>query len=322
MTIRIGMIGYRNHAKRLINIIKNRNDCELALIYYPFKLLDIPCATNDIRDLYTCDAVVIASPNQTHFEYIMHLLNNFKGYIMCEKPPVNSIEDLEQLSAISESNKERVFFNYNFRFSYLNSLFTNHIFQEKVGEIIHINIISTHGLAFKTEYKNSWRANGNINLHAITETVAIHYIDLLNLHFGKVIKYFYTPTIVANTGTAFDTAHLSLEYKDKVTASIFVSYASPMINEILVIGTSGFCTIRDNLIKFFFPRDTFDTKGFFINPPLEMEHSINRSEDYECSLIKSFDFFIQHVHRKKKINTFYFDISLASNYFVLETRKT
>ena len=39
----------------------------------------------------------------------------------------------------------------------------------ELEKIIQINIISTHGLAFKKEYKNSWRSDGKNNLHNILD---------------------------------------------------------------------------------------------------------------------------------------------------------
>ena len=43
-----------------------------------------------------------------------------------------------------------------------------------------MNIISTHGLAFKKGYEESWRADGKNNLHNILDTVSIHYLDLFS----------------------------------------------------------------------------------------------------------------------------------------------
>ena len=314
-TIKIGVIGYRKHASRLIDIIDQRKDTQIIYIYHPTKSIDSPCATNSFQDLYKCDAVLIASPNSTHFEYIMKLLKNEEIYIFCEKPPVNNTDDLQELSGISAENKGRLFFNYNLRFSYLNDVLSDVDYKKYIGEAIHVKVVSTHGLAFKEEYKNSWRADRTNNLHAITDTVAIHYIDLLSLHFGEVISFCYTPSIVAGTGTAYDTVHLSLEYRDKLTASILVSYACPLINEFSLIGANGLLSTLENQVKIFSPRDTFDDKGFFEIPPLKLKKSISINDDYINSLSRSLSFFIDHVKAKRAIDTNYFDRSLSSNQF-------
>jgi len=320
-TIKIGVIGYRKHASRLIDIIDQRKDTQIIYIYHPTKSINSPYATNYFQDLYRCDAVLIVSPNSTHFEYIKKLLKNEEIYIFCEKPPVNNIDDLQELSGISVENKGRLFFNFNLRFGYLNDVLSDLNYNKYIGEAIHVKVVNTHGLAFKEEYKNSWRADRTNNLHAITDTVAIHYIDLLSLHFGEVISYCYTPSVVAGTETAYDTVHLSLEYRDKLTASIFVSYACPLISEFSFIGTNGLLSILENQLKIFSPRDTFDDKGLFKNPPLKLKKDISFKEDYILSLSKSLSFFIEHVKERRAIDTNYFDISVSSNQFILQCSK-
>jgi len=316
MKLQIGIIGYRNHALRLINLVSQNKYCEVKFIYHPNKNINHPCGTNRLQDLYQCDGVFISSPNQTHFNYIEKLLEHCKGYIFCEKPPVNRLSDLEKLSNISNSDKSRIYFNYNFRFGLLNSVLHNSDYLKALGNIHHIKIISTHGLAFKKDYSNSWRADGENNLHSITETVAIHYIDLLRLNFGQINTYSYNPDIIAKTGTAYDTVHVALKF-DKVTASIFASYASPLINEISIIGTDGFLKICEGELILCSPRDIFDANGFFKTPPIIQKRVIDNQKEYENSLKKSVDFFISHVQEKKKIDAKYFEASLSSNRFLL-----
>ena len=320
MILQIGIIGYRNHALRLIQLVSQNEYSEVKVVYHPYKKLDLPCATNRIQDLYQCDAIVISSPNQSHFGYIVRFLKHYKGYIFCEKPPVNSLADLQRLSNIPCSDKNRVYFNYNYRFELLNSILNDSIYLKKLGSILHIEILSAHGLAFKKEYINSWRADGENNLHAITETVAIHFIDILGLKFGQFNNYVYNPSIIANTGNAYDTVHIALNF-DKVTASIFASYACPVIDDISIIGTEGLLRISDGQLNFYYPRDTFDENGFFKAPPLIQKSKIDMQYEYQKSLRNSFEFFIDHAHKKKKIDLKYFDASISSNRFLLEIQK-
>ncbi|HHT9106426.1 MAG TPA: Gfo/Idh/MocA family protein [Candidatus Wujingus californicus] len=319
MKVKIGIIGYKNHALRLIKLVSQNEHSTIKFIYHPQKRIDHSCATNRLEDLYQCDAVIISSPNYTHFDYIMNLLKYFKGYIFCEKPPVVRLTDVESLSSISRSDKSRVFFNYNYRFGFLNKILSDSYYLEKLGIIHYINIICDHGLAFKEDYINSWRADGKDNLHAIMETVVIHYIDLLRLHFGQIINYVYKPYNVANTGTAYDTVYTMLSF-NKITASIYASYASPYINKIFIIGTKGFLEILEGQISLYYPRDTFNSNGFFKSPPLNRKIVMNNQKEYEDSLKKSLEFFICHVLEGKKIDTKYFEASLSSNKFLLEIR--
>ena len=37
MVVKLGIIGYKNHAKRLISILDNKKGCSLEFIYHPLK---------------------------------------------------------------------------------------------------------------------------------------------------------------------------------------------------------------------------------------------------------------------------------------------
>ena len=70
LAVKIGIIGYQNHAMRLLSLLEERDDCEISSIYHPEKSINDSRGTKNIDDLYKCDAVLIASPNHTHFTYI------------------------------------------------------------------------------------------------------------------------------------------------------------------------------------------------------------------------------------------------------------
>ena len=92
MVLNFGIIGYRNHAGKLISFLEKNSECKINCIYHPTKSLD-DRFTNNFSDLYDCDAVIIASPNKTHYQYVEKLTKNFNGYIFCEKPPVIKNEE-------------------------------------------------------------------------------------------------------------------------------------------------------------------------------------------------------------------------------------
>ena len=319
MVIKIGIIGYKNHAARLLSILEKKPGVIINFIYHPTKSLTDSRFTNNFSDLFNCDAIMIASPNHTHFEYIRKLLNNdFVGYIFCEKPPVTSLDDFNKLEKIPLEHKNKIFFNFNLRFSKLSEEIKKQINSQHIGKIIYINIISSKGLAFKKEYLGSWRADGEKNIHNILDTVSIHYIDMLNLHFGNIKKSTYIPSLISKNGTSYDTNQLLLQYDNSVIASIFNSYATPHINEILIIGTNGFLTIRNDKLQIYSPRDTFDSKGFFTNPPLFQNTDFVIEDDIENSLSNSIDFFLSCVKGRKTIDAVHFNTSLATTSLILQ----
>ena len=84
--MRFSIIGYKNHASRLKNILKN-----IGIIPYMWNH-----HTDDFTDLIGSDAILISSPNDTHVQYIKKILGDSpKSYIFCEKPPAVSLGELD-----------------------------------------------------------------------------------------------------------------------------------------------------------------------------------------------------------------------------------
>lgn len=318
MTLRVGIIGYRHHAARLMNLVNSLEDTAIAAVFHPSKIIDHPCATNEFNDLYDSDAILISSPNHTHAEYLKRLLCDYRGYILCEKPPVISIKDLEFLETIPTKQQERLFFNFNFRFSTLNEALTDPRWTSRLGKRIHFHLTRTHGLAFTPGYSESWRADGATNKHAILDTVAIHYLDLLCFHFGKIKVHHYSANIHSNRGTAFDTAHVALTFEDGATGNIYVSYAGAHQAYCDIVGTDGRIVIEEGQMRLLSPRDTFNPDGLFVDPPVVNKRPFVFRGDYERSLQKAMDFFINHVRSQRPLPPDHFRTSLRSNRLLLQ----
>jgi predicted dehydrogenase len=318
LEVNIGIIGYKNHAYRLISIVENMVDCNIRFIYHPTKNSTDKRFTKDFEKLLTCDGIIISSPNHTHFEYIKKLTQNYKGYIFCEKPPVTSMKQINFLKNLSNEKKSRIHFNFNYRFSNLSKIIKTNLNSERIGKIIQINIISTHGLAFKKNYEKTWRANGEINKHVVLETVSIHFIDLFTLLFGEIKTIKYIPSLISKKGTSFDTSSLLIEYSNEVQVSIFNSYATPHLEDFLILGTNGIIRIIGNELKIFSPRDTINKKGFFVSPPIYKKQSISMDGDYEDSLIKSLSLFINKIQNQEFFDQKNFDSSILSNKIILK----
>jgi len=321
MVVKIGFIGYRNHAKRLMKIFEENKNCKIQYVFHPKKIIKHPNFTSKFLDLFSCDAIIISTPNETHFQYLKKL-KNFNGYIFCEKPPVVTTQEIKYLKELSTMKKQKIFFNFNFRFRKLSENIKKTIQTKKIGNIIHIDIISTHGFAYKKEYDSSWRSKGGKNRHNIIDTVAVHYIDLLNLNFGKVKDFKYIPNNVSKNGRSFDTSLLVIEYSNGVTSSILNSYSSSFIDQIIIVGTNGYSVLRNNKFLTYFPRDTFNSKNNFITPPLKLKENIEKQSDYEKSLKNSIEFFILHAKNKKKIEKQFFDSSIETNQILLNLKNS
>ncbi len=315
--ISVGLIGYRNHAKKLFQLLEENPLVNVEAIFHPTKVLPEYCGTNDLSKLYSLDAIIIASPNHTHYTYLDTLLEQSHCYIFCEKPPVTSFDQLDCLANLPERKKQRIFFNFNYRFNTLNSILSDSQWMNALGKIIHIHIISTHGLAFKQEYSNSWRADSKTNPHAVLETVGIHYLDLLTFHFGNPSEYQYLPSSQSMQGNTLDTACIRLEYSQTFTVNLLFSYAAPFRKLVELTGTEGYLVIDAQEACLFAPRDTFDDDERFTKPPLLFKKEIPNG-DYIDSLQKSLFFFIKHVQRQEHLPLSHYNASLESNRLTLQ----
>jgi predicted dehydrogenase len=317
---RIGIIGFGNHTSRIISILEKISNVEIYKIFHPTKIVLENIGTNQLDDLYDCDCILILSPDDTHFEYLSKLSQNYNGYIFCEKPIVTKLNELKKLENINEDKKKKIFFNFNFRFSKLSDIIKKEINDKKIGEITHINIVSTHGLAFKKEYLDSWRSDKKKNHHNILDSLAIHYLDLILFQMGSIKNSNYYPRLVSKNGDSYDTCRLTLETEHASTI-IYCSYANPKINEIVIIGTNGYITIRDNKKEIFYPRDSFNEKGFFIKPPMIENEDFNFEDEYINSLKKSLEYFINIVKNKELINLENFEKSIITTKLLIEIKK-
>ena len=320
MVISIGIIGYRNHAQHLITIVGADSRCKLEYIFHPNKKINDYRGTNNFSDLFSCNAIIIASPNNTHTYYI-EKLKKFKGYIFCEKPPAVSIKELNQIKKIGKNRRARIFFNFNYRFSELSNLLKKINNSDQIGKILNIDIKSTHGLAYQKKYSNSWRADGRNNKHNILETLSIHYIDLILLHFGRSKKIFYFPKVISKNGTSFDTSFLVMNFHKGPTISLFNSYATCYSNEIIIFGSKGIIEIKNNKKIILRPRNTFDKKGRFKRPPIFKREKLSLERDYIVSLEKSIKFFLNLVKEKRKVQLLQYKNSLLTNESILKIKK-
>lgn len=113
--IRVGIIGSGRIANRFIPEAKYVNGLNVESVYNPNLLsaknlaerYELNLYTDDINVFYdSIDAVYIASPHNSHYEYIKSSLNNGK-HVLCEKPMVLKKSEAEELFEYA-SNKNLI----------------------------------------------------------------------------------------------------------------------------------------------------------------------------------------------------------------------
>jgi predicted dehydrogenase len=305
--MKAGLIGNGYHSKRIQEILKRKN-----INFFLYK----PSRPNyynieDFEKIKKCDVIFIITPNKTHLDYIKKLYS--KRYIFCEKPPVNSIKDLKNLKKI---NSKKIYFNYNFRFSKISQILEKRD-QYKVGKLIYANLITSHGLALKEEYKNNWRSNLKKSPKGVYEVISIHWIDLINFHFNiNIIK---KPKLLNHSGigNSFDTSLVEIITSDSSLVNVFSTYNSAYSKRLFFLFENGIIEQYDNIVSVRGPAINLDKRGFFKKPKLIESYKVDENNDYNISLEKSVTFFLSKVKKKEFFNKKLFDCALKSNSLIL-----
>tara|TARA_Y100000310_G_scaffold230432_1_gene232861 strand:- start:245 stop:1183 length:939 start_codon:yes stop_codon:yes gene_type:complete len=304
---KIGVIGKGSQFKRISKILRKKRNS--YFLYKPnnSKYYD----KKEFDKLSKCQIIFILSPNHTHFKYIKKFYKN--KYIFCEKPPVNSRNDLIKLKKI---NHKKIYFNYNFRYSLIGQILSDRK-KYKLGDLLYGNIITGHGLGFKKEYLTSWRSNLKLCKKGVFEIVSIHWIDLINYFFN--INKIQKPKLInfLKKGTSFDNSYCKINLKKSFEVDLFSSYSSPLINKILFVFKNGTIEKNENFIEIRGPAINLNKKNFFIKPKLIKKIKINEFKDYNDSLKKSVDYFLKISLGKKYFNKKNFDRSIKSNEILL-----
>tara|TARA_Y100000590_G_scaffold186728_1_gene212745 strand:- start:2820 stop:3737 length:918 start_codon:yes stop_codon:yes gene_type:complete len=301
--MRVGIIGNGVHSKRMQKILGKKKIN--FFIYKPNnkKYYD----RDDFDKLKKNKIIFILSPNNSHYNYIKALHKN--RYIFCEKPPVGN---KNQINKIKKINYKKIYFDYNSRFSRISEILKIRK-KYNLGKLIYANILSSHGLALKKEYKKNWRSNKKKCPKGVFEVVSIHWIDLINYHF-KIAKL-EKPNLLNHSkkGNSFDTSHIKLTLDNGGIVDIATSYNAPLTKKIFFLFNNG--TIEQNGTKLEIrgPAINLDKNKFFKKPKIISRYTVNENKDYQISLEKSIDYFLKIVRKRRFFDKKLFMCSIKSN---------
>lgn len=296
--MKISIIGYRNHATRLGELLKKIGHDKIVYFNHHSD------SESDIQD---SDVFFISSPSETHMDWI-EKLSKYNKYIFCEKPPVANFEELNKI----KDYRDKLYFNFNYRFSFLGNLLESYNKSNELGAPIYANCISTHGIAFKDSFRNNWRFNNNNLLSSIVGNLGIHYVDFLSYLFGPIsgvdLKYL---SIVSSELP--DTCKLTISLEN-CFSDVLLSYAAPFENKIIVIYENGIVELSNGTVTVSGPRETFDKDGFFTVPKSKILKEYKNSRDYyDNSLIKSIEYFLSCVEHNISLPRNLYEKSIQSN---------
>ena len=111
--IRLGIIGTGRIASRMIPEVKYVSGINTDAVYNPHidsarrfaEQFELNKCMDDLEEFYAeIDAVYIASPHQTHYEYIKSALSHRK-HVLCEQPMVLRREQAKEVFRMAEENR-------------------------------------------------------------------------------------------------------------------------------------------------------------------------------------------------------------------------
>lgn len=197
--VQIGIIGTGSIASRFVPEAENVNSAQITAAYNPngsenkefCAKYNIAVAAQSLDELYgECNAVYIASPHYTHYEYAKSALMAGK-HVLCETPFVFSKAQAEELYQIAEEKNLVLMIAlktaYTPAFGHLFSLLKSRV----IGDIVEVNASVTTLTAESSEKLDSKRFGGSMSENACFPLLPIFKflgMDFRNINFYSKMK--------------------------------------------------------------------------------------------------------------------------------------
>jgi len=330
--MKVGLIGTGTQAEKIFKIIKKDNRCKKIIIFHPSKKKsDIKnifikslknkniSYSNNIKNLFDCSGVFIASTSETHVKYVKNFIKK-DLLLFCEKPPATNYKDLIYLKKLPKKLKKKIIFNFHLPYSPLYEKISKIINNKKNGKFIKINFSFGNGLAFKKEYKNDWRFVNNNIFSNIVGNIGIHYIHLFEKLFSNIkIKKINR----ANYSKAknFDTAEILFNNDNNIFSKIFLSYAIPFTHQLEIFFTNFIVIYFDDILNIYSPRNYLDRFGNFTRASKKNLLKISYKKNSLIGLKNILNIFLKRLSTKKFFDVKEFDRDIKINKMLLDYYK-
>ena len=181
---------------------------------------------DDVLKVKEIDIIDICLPPHLHFSACKKSLEAGK-HVICEKPLVSSLKELDELEKISKETGKIIFpvfqYRYGLGFSRLKALIKSGI----VGKPL-VASLETHWNRGKDYYSKPWRGTWDGEQGGVILSHSIHIHDLVGMVFGPISNVFAKLTTRVNEIEVEDCAALSIEMENGalVTSSITLGGAN------------------------------------------------------------------------------------------------
>lgn len=124
------------------------------------------------------DIVLVAGPDNTHFEYVMRALDRGCD-VIAEKPLVLTAGEAAQIIAKEQATGHRVTVTFNMRYKPLQRAIRRLLMQGAIGRVVNIefnyNLDTEHGSSYFFRWNRIRTRSGGLNVHK-----SCHHLDVVN----------------------------------------------------------------------------------------------------------------------------------------------
>ena len=242
ISVRIGVIGTGSIARRFVPEASFVSGNEISAAYNPdteacrdfCRTFGIGTAASSLEELLAnCDAVYVASPHYTHFEYAKAALEAGKD-VFCETPFVLHLAEAKELYAIAEAKRRTLMVAHKTAYCPAFRHLVTMLKSGVIGKIVDINASVTTLTDERSVKLDHNRFGGSMNENACFPLLPILKLlgqDVRNINFYSIMKNdvdMYTKAV--------------FRY-DNATASFQVGLGAKTEGNMVISGTKGYIYI-------------------------------------------------------------------------------
>lgn len=243
--LRVGIIGLGYWGPNLVRNFNKVKEVEVKAVAdlstqnlrelsndYPF----ISIATNDPYELINSseiDAVVIATPVQTHFKLAKKSLESGK-HVLVEKPITSKVSEAEELINLASRKKLILMVDHTFVYSAPVKKIKELIDRGNIGKLHYIDSTRINLGLFQSDINVVW-------------DLAPHDFSIINYLIGKKPLSLSTHGINHPEDNKEAVAYLNIKYPDNILAHVNVSWFSPVKLRNMLIGGSKKMIVYDHI---------------------------------------------------------------------------
>lgn len=253
------------------------------------------------------DCVFITANNSHHLDIFKKCIEKEIKFIYVEKPAIGVQEFFKNCSTKLTEKIKYIQIGYHMAYAEAFINLKKIIKSNKFGELIRFDFFLGHGLAFKDNFEKTWRSNEKF---ALIETLLCHLINLSI--FLKDLDNFNnlnSITKLNKINKKKDTEQITFSSNDGALFSLTASWGSPLEKSAKGYFSNGIWEYDFQQTTLKYPRDNFDSKGFFIPP---------KKQTFCCEFLgikPSIFYFLEQV-KKNKFKNHEFNNSHQTNFII------